>query len=475
MNGKKFILKKLIINGVPPINYFDNSLKFLKGTKEGQVDFLEKEILPYKQTRLATVIGLSSVISSLIEPKKNIGPLILNITGCSTTGKSTIADLTASFFGTPETDNNGLVRTFNATQNFIFAVSEGRNGLPVILDDTSIQDSNKLNKSELIYQFAAGQPKGRCNSDGSPQINRKKWGGIVIITSENPLIDEEQMLSGAKVRTFTVENMVWTQDAKHSDRIKDGVRENFGFVGYEYAKFISKKDLEVLYAQQDKNVEVILNKMSYKDSLSGRMARKLAPIVSTAELFNEYYGKEVIDVDEIVDMLVDQEQKSVRGRNSSELFYDNLLSYVNTKKEHFDKWYQDETPQYRKLKVQVSSKGDKYGAIHYMDNNSYVLFDELCFKKFLEINDCKEWSNIRKQLVNNGILIMRDKEHFVHKSNKKYASPHYKFIIKEYDSSNRSMEVIVEEENMVDPTLNETPMSNVNFYDKEKIDEIFKD
>lgn len=476
VDTKKFILNKLVIPGVPPINYFDNSLSFIKGTKEGQIDFLEKEVFPYKQTRLATVIGLSSVLSSLIEPKKNIGCLIINITGCSTTGKSTIADLTASFFGTPETDNNGLVRTFNATQNFIFAVSEGRNGLPVILDDTSIQDSSKLNKSELIYQFAAGQPKGRCNSDGTPQINRKKWGGIVMITSENPLIDEDQMLSGAKVRTFTVENMVWTQDAKHSDRIKDGVRENYGFVGYDYAKFVGKKNLEELYEQQDKNVEVILDKMLTKDALSGRMARKLAPIVSTAELFNEFYGKEVIDVNEIVDMLVEKEQQTIRGRDSSELFYDNLLSYVNTKKEHFDKWYQDSTPNNKKLKYEISSKGDKYGAIHYMENNSFLLFDELCFKKFIEVSDIKEWNNIRKKLVNKGILIMRDNEHFVHKANRKYASPHFKFNITEFDTSNRSIEVIVEEENIADPTLKQdTPISNINFYNKEDVEEIFKE
>ena len=71
---------------------------------------------------------------------------------------------------------------------------------------------------------------------------------------------------------------------------------------------------------------------------------------------------------------------------------------------------------------------------------------------------------------------MRDNEHFVHKANRKYASPHFKFNITEFDTSNRSIEVIVEEENIADPTLKQdTPISNINFYNKEDVEEIFKD
>ena len=52
--------------------FVDTSFSFTRGTLEGQVDFLTAEILPYKETRLALVSGLSSIVAGYVEEFKSI-------------------------------------------------------------------------------------------------------------------------------------------------------------------------------------------------------------------------------------------------------------------------------------------------------------------------------------------------------------------------------------------------------------------
>jgi uncharacterized protein (DUF927 family) len=174
-NGQnQFILEMYEPLNQPRIVNSQLDFEFTKGTLENQIEFLKKEIIPYKNTRLALVLGASSIVTSFINPHMNIGTLVTNVCGESTTGKSTVVDLAASLFGCPETSNYGLVRTFNATKNFILGMCESRNGIPIILDDVNA-NGDEHNISDLIYQLAMGEPRGRCNSTGNVQEKRSSW------------------------------------------------------------------------------------------------------------------------------------------------------------------------------------------------------------------------------------------------------------------------------------------------------------
>jgi len=167
-----FILNDKNINGIY-IEYAGTKMSFTAGTYKGQLEFIRDEVLPYKETQLALAMGLSSIVSSLVNTKREIGTLVVNVAGSSSTGKSTIAQLSASLYGSPVTSNFGLVRTFNATKNSILAMCEGRNGLPIILDDANA-NAKEHNKSDIIYQLAMGESRGRCNSNGSPRNRRER-------------------------------------------------------------------------------------------------------------------------------------------------------------------------------------------------------------------------------------------------------------------------------------------------------------
>ena len=168
----EFILSSKNLNGTM-VEYVGTPMSFKAGSFDGQMKFIKDEVLPYKETQLALAMGLSSIVSSLVNTKREIGTLVVNVTGASSTGKSTIADLSASLYGSPVTSNYGIVRTFNATKNSILAMCEGRNGLPIILDDANA-NAKEHDKSDLIYQLALGEPRSRCYNLGKLQPRRKR-------------------------------------------------------------------------------------------------------------------------------------------------------------------------------------------------------------------------------------------------------------------------------------------------------------
>ena len=67
VNDRMFVLESTVINNTT-IKYYDESLKFQNGTYERQLKFIKDEILPYPETRLAMVLGLSSIVAGYVEP-----------------------------------------------------------------------------------------------------------------------------------------------------------------------------------------------------------------------------------------------------------------------------------------------------------------------------------------------------------------------------------------------------------------------
>lgn len=476
-NEPEFILKNITVPNFPPILYAGGELDFTNGTLKGQLEFIKDEILPYKETRLAFVMGLTSVVSSYIQPHKSIGTLVVNVAGKSSTGKSTISELSASMFGDPKTSNHGLVRTFNATKTFLLEMTAGRNGLPIILDDANA-NPNEHSISDLIYQFDMGETRGRCNSNGSAQTKKTGWSGLVLITSESPLLDMGKLFKGALVRTLTLKNIGWTRDKDHSDRIKQGVRENFGFFGKKFAEFVSKKGKDAILELHKKYEQIVLQKMTNKDDLSYRMASKLAPFGITAELINELLRKEVLDVDEIISMIVNSEQQSVNGRDKKEEFMDKILSFININRNNFNRWYGTKMGNKFVDENRYKPTGKVYGSIYRKKENSYVLIDKTVFLEFLKRENITGWSNLREELAKDNIYIKREAGHWWQKANTgglPSTSAKIMLDVYNYDEDGTTGENICVEENYEQIMSQEPNKSNIDFSKELNIDEIFNE
>ena len=93
--SRQFLLGDSTYQGLPTI-YRDSKAEFVHGDEEAYQSFLETEILPYKATRFALTLGLSSVLASDLQEYADINTLIMNLSGESSTGKTTIAQFMAS-------------------------------------------------------------------------------------------------------------------------------------------------------------------------------------------------------------------------------------------------------------------------------------------------------------------------------------------------------------------------------------------
>ena len=93
--SRQFLLGDSTYQGLPTI-YRDVKAEFVHGDEAAYQSFLQTEILPYKATRFALTLGLSSVLASDLQEYADINTIIMNLSGESSTGKTTIAQFMAS-------------------------------------------------------------------------------------------------------------------------------------------------------------------------------------------------------------------------------------------------------------------------------------------------------------------------------------------------------------------------------------------
>lgn len=463
----KFILDKYQSKNRPLIEYYDKHFQFKKGTLEGQLEFIEEEILPYKETRMALTIGLASIVAGYIEPHKSIGTLVINVCGKSSTGKSSIMEIAGSMFANPELSNYGIVRTFNATENFIMSMCEGRNGIPILLDDIN-SNKDEHSKQNLIYQLASQEPRARCKNNGDTQIKRDKWSGLAIITSENPLLNMEALTQGSQARTLTLSNIQWTQSAEHSETIKAKVKDNYGYLGIEIANIIQNMELKEILDKQDSYSNEIYKKMEIRDSFSNRISSKMAPIVITAELINKFYCKEAVNVNEVIDFLVQNEQKSICSRAIDEMAYENLLSFIYYHQRNFNRYNIETINNIEYIISTYDANGEVYGTIFARNEKSYILIDKTAFKKFLTKYQILEKTTVLNGWFEDGLIERPQKDRFIIKANKELNSPHYKIYLSDYDLEKF-------ETTKLEYNCKEIPVCNTIYDDEEEIDKIFKE
>ena len=396
---EQFVLENCFVDGTH-YEYFDKSLLFKKGTLEGQKKFLETEILPYKHTRLAMTLALASIIAGYIEDDNATGSLVINVCSRSTTGKSTITDLAGSFYANPKRSHNGIVRGFNATKNALLAASEGRYGLPILLDDLN-SNSGEHDRINMVYQFNSNEPRGRCQNSGTLQPPRKGWNGLVMITSESPMFDNESVPQGVNARTLILQDIIWTNDAQHSRRIKKGVRANYGHLGLEFAEIVKSLGKEKVMELHTKAQDDIREQFKEKDDLADRLAQSFAAIKVTADLIKEHYYEQ-FDTNEILQILVDAYSNTMSTRAIEETALEGLKNFITANKKHFDVITDDAFKEHN---------GEMYGAfiINKKEKTANIL--KPAFDKFLKENKIQERIRILKYWASKGYIKV-DKDHY---------------------------------------------------------------
>jgi hypothetical protein len=375
-------------------NYYKDTLSFQSGKESDYIDFMNSEILPYSSMQLAFAMGLSSVTASYLKDYADVGTIVLNFCGASSTGKSTTAQFIASLWADPRIGNDSLVRTFNSTQGAMMQSIEGFNGVPIILDDATT--AAYMNKTTLVYQLAQGEARARLVEYGRSIRQGQEWSGCVIITSELPILSESETRQGLIARVIDTNDMVWTDSAEHAVRIKNFIKENYGHLGERFASyFLGLSDSEITKSYQDAKDE-ILAAIVTKDNLTERIVNKLAIIYMTSNLAINHFGFE-LDLESIKSMLIEFDQVDVDNRHIAIRGLDAIKLYVQQNHSKFDKY----DPNGTQLE---HSKGSLSGIITFYKDTMDVAIPSEIVKSILRSNRIYEYKPVLKYWGNKGII-----------------------------------------------------------------------
>lgn len=450
-------------------NYAETKRKeyiFQKGEKETYLQFLKETVFPSTELSLALTIGYSAVVVSRLNSEQDLGTIIVNLCGRSTTGKSTVEMLMCSPFMCPEISNkeNGLCFTANNTLNAIFARIDGIFGVPFVIDD--ITTNPNINLSQFIYTLADGSNKGRLN--GNYELCKKGygWSGVAITSSETPILDFGSQYQGLKVRVIQTQGIQWTKSAEEAELVKRTVRKNFGFTGKEFADFVASIDIDDLCDRYGMALSKVKSLMVKKDSLTDRLASKYAAIYLTVELLNEAFSFG-LSAHSLLERLIRCEQEEFEERDNATKAFNHIVDFITRFQSRFiiEKKYSDQS-----LNGYDSYRpSETYGKIIKYDNSWEVHLSDNYTKKVLNENGLGgEIRTIRQRWVERG-LAKGDSDHNTKQFSYTGTRARYDcLIIKGGIREPESEDVEVKPANQED-----APESNYIVDDKAQIDEVF--
>lgn len=449
------------------LTYRDVALDFVRGSDADYQCFLKNEIYGKDTMEFALIAGLTSIVSGYVGASTAVSALAINVSSQSTSGKTTMLDFIGSLYGSPSHSNSGLVRTFNATKNAILAACEGRNGIPIILDDINA-NASEHNRIDMVMQLVAGTSRGRCDSTGSTQEDRLPWHGVAFITSESPIFDAGIVNQGIQARCLTIDNVKWTEDAAHSERIKRFVSSNYGHVAPAFAAKVAQLGEAWILADLETSKNEILGKMKDQNHLSSRLAAGMAPFLVTAHIYKDHFYKR-LRVPKLLKMLVDAEQASHEEGSLADRVMEKLEQFIVANGKRFCLYYDGQS--------QTQASGTCIGCFAGDEKRGYrVSILKEPFEKFLDEIKCTEKNTVLREWVSKG-KIVKDKDHWYTKESKLGNMRCLRMKFWKLDRFGLAQSPFWKrgDRGPDDPEPEHPPESDMNFDSEEAIDDIFKD
>lgn len=295
-----------------------------KGSFEGWKKTVDEEVLGNPALELALVLGLSSPVASLFRSLLGLDVLFFHIYGHSTTGKTTCLIVAISPFGLPSKGNNGLIKTWLATDNAILGNIKGLHGLPMAIDEASVKSHKDF--SSMVYQLTDGIDKARLDRNANSK-KRGEWSGTIISTGESSLLTNCNQNNGLRVRLLELGQISWTTSAENADHLKNQMSVNYGHAGIKFIECLLKYCDEALIDKFSICKKLVKEKMRVIDNFSDRIADKIAVIYLTALITNEALNLE-LSIEKILDILLDADSASAGDRNIGLKAYEFICSEI---------------------------------------------------------------------------------------------------------------------------------------------------
>ncbi|HBF6648936.1 TPA: DUF927 domain-containing protein [Clostridioides difficile] len=368
-----------------------------KGKKEIWLDMFEEEVLGNANLELICSISLTSLLIGFIGEEYLLETLIVHLVGNSTTGKSTALRLGISFFGCVDVGNNSLFSTYNTTHNAMMKRAAGTKGVTFAFDELSI--SNTANFTQTVYTLSQGVDKARLNKN-SEQKEQGTWLGVILSNGEKSLLNSSNKNAGIQMRVIEIENVSWTSSADNAEKINKIIVKNNGHIAIEIAQYMIELGKEEVSKRYEENVGIlkkVMNANNLVDEFTSRRVSKLATIITTAKIFEEYLSKELgkevkLDIKGMIKILLNVEKESIKSRNFDKSVLEHIRQYVVDNKNKFE------------ISGKEKPKGEVLGKLTKKKEYTELEITPSRFEKMIKEGGFEDKNVVLKELKNKGIL-----------------------------------------------------------------------
>ncbi|MER2000963.1 MAG: DUF927 domain-containing protein, partial [Lysinibacillus sp.] len=294
----------------------------------GSVEEWREDIFDSFQDDAKAQFYICGSLASIMLKHFNVQPFILEIFGLTSTGKSTLVNIAASVWGTPN-----LVGGWNMTQNALDFRAAYANIFPLMLDDT--QNAKEKQLKDIIYSFSSKKVRDRATPTGVQET--RDWHNILLTSGEYSIFSIVSASGGAAARCISINMDAHNRSDEFYDDLYEAMKDNKGIIGYEFFKFY-RNEINNPHNKLDDDYKAIVQKLRKfaTNAVSKRLARAYAVIILAAEILIDYFGF-TIDTEAFYDIF-----ENISKENDHVDLVSNqlkvLLEYIDTER-NFGKYY----------------------------------------------------------------------------------------------------------------------------------------
>ena len=255
-----------------------------------------KELRKHKVIKLL----MATTLASPLLEKLNLQPYMVNLwSSLSGNGKTLSCMVAMSIWGNP--DIGALRLSSNNTQNYYSVVASFMRNFTCYFDELQIVKRSKyLDLESLVMDLCNGTEKGRLNKNSQAK-EVKVWFNNFLFTSNDRLVKEN---AGEQVYNRVIDLEIGEKIIENGQDIAKVIKENYGFAGKEYIKYIQTIGFDVIFER----FKSILSEILTKTNATDKQASSLATLLLANQLANECIFKDdyILQVEDIVEYVNDK-------------------------------------------------------------------------------------------------------------------------------------------------------------------------
>lgn len=291
---------------------------------KGNYEKWKETIFELRKHKVIKLLMATTLASPLLE-KLNLQPYMVNLwSSLSGNGKTLSCMVAMSIWGNP--DIGALRLSSNNTQNYYSVVASFMRNYTCYFDELQIVKRSKyLDLESLVMDLCNGTEKGRLNKNSQAK-EVKVWHNNFLFTSNDKLVKEN---AGEQVYNRVIDLEIREKIVDNGQDIAKVIKENYGFAGKEYIKYIQKVGFDSIFER----FKQLLNEILGKTKATDKQASSLASLLLANELANQCIFKDdyILQVEDIVEYVNDKDE--IRTSIKAKEF---IISIINANVKRFD-------------------------------------------------------------------------------------------------------------------------------------------